>query len=311
MSRTEDIKPHYIQLNNNNSHETISDEDIITSRSSEPSEPVNNQNSNDVIDDDDYYAQFDWPSDEDKDFLESSDDENDEIYLEKHLNSKQMTQFDQLEQTPYQRSKRSDKKLKAQCQIKTKHAKSIRYNSHNKQLYMHHRLFKRVQLDPPSYHFLASPPPRCIETVKPDRYERNDPNKTKSATPVVHPSHQFREYTIHENNIPNEPAFDDAMIAFLLDMQNRDLSPNDYEMLLRLDERVQRKTVDKNVLNNLQTINVDETHLNEQCTICMETYLLGQKLKLLPCKHMFHLNCIETYLKEFSTQCPLDNMPLV
>ena len=82
-------------------------------------------------------------------------------------------------------------------------------------------------------------------------------------------------------------------------------------MLLRLDERVQRKTVDRNVLNNLQTINVDDTHVNEQCTICMENYLLGQKLKLLPCKHMFHLNCIETYLKEFSTQCPLDNMPLV
>lgn len=82
-------------------------------------------------------------------------------------------------------------------------------------------------------------------------------------------------------------------------------------MLLRLDERVQRKTVDRNVLNNLQTINVDDTHLNEQCAICMESYLLGQKLKLLPCKHMFHLNCIETYLKEFSTQCPLDNLPLV
>ena len=134
-----------------------------------------------------------------------------------------MTQFDQMERTPYQRSKRSDKKLKAQCQIKTKHAKSIRYNSHNKQLYIHHRLFKRVHLDPPSYHFLASPPPRSVETIKPDRYERNDPNKTKPVAPAVHPSNQFREYTIHENNIPNEPAFDDAMIAFLLDMQNRDL----------------------------------------------------------------------------------------
>jgi len=82
-------------------------------------------------------------------------------------------------------------------------------------------------------------------------------------------------------------------------------------MLLRLDERVQRKTVDTNILNKLPTINANETYLNEQCTICMETYTLGQQLKLLPCKHIFHLNCIEIYLKEFSVQCPLDNLPLI
>lgn len=88
-------------------------------------------------------------------------------------------------------------------------------------------------------------------------------------------------------------------------------SPEDYEMLLRLDERVQRKTVDKNLLNTLQTIQVNETHLNDQCTICMENYHLGQELKLLPCKHLFHLNCIDVYLKEFSTQCPLDNLSII
>ncbi len=88
-------------------------------------------------------------------------------------------------------------------------------------------------------------------------------------------------------------------------------SPEDYEMLLRLDERVQRKTIDTNILNTLPTVTAAETHLTEQCTICMETYTPGQQLKLLPCTHIFHLNCIETYLKEFSNQCPLDNLPLI
>jgi E3 ubiquitin-protein ligase RNF13 len=82
-------------------------------------------------------------------------------------------------------------------------------------------------------------------------------------------------------------------------------------MLLRLDEQIQRKTLDKNILNTLPTITVNETYLNEQCTICIEPYILGQQLKLLPCKHIFHSNCIETYLKEFSIQCPLDNLPLI
>jgi E3 ubiquitin-protein ligase RNF115/126 len=88
-------------------------------------------------------------------------------------------------------------------------------------------------------------------------------------------------------------------------------SPEDYEMLLRLDEGVQRKTVNKNILDTLQTVEVNEEHLDDQCTICMEKYNLGQELKLLPCTHIFHSNCIETYLIEFSIQCPLDNLPLV
>ena len=87
-------------------------------------------------------------------------------------------------------------------------------------------------------------------------------------------------------------------------------SPEDYEVLLRLDERVQRRTVNKSVFDSLLTVNVNESHLNEQCAICMEEYMLGQALKRLPCSHLFHGNCIETYLKNFSTQCPLDNLPL-
>ena len=82
-------------------------------------------------------------------------------------------------------------------------------------------------------------------------------------------------------------------------------------MLLRLDERIQRKTVDTNVLDKLPTIDVNETHFKDQCTICMESYNLGQQIKSLPCAHMFHLHCIEAYLKEFSTKCPLDNLSII
>jgi E3 ubiquitin-protein ligase RNF13 len=82
-------------------------------------------------------------------------------------------------------------------------------------------------------------------------------------------------------------------------------------MLLRLDERVQRKTINTNILNTLPTIEASEIHLEDQCSICMEKYNTGQSLKLLPCTHIFHSNCIETYLTEYATQCPLDNLPLI
>jgi hypothetical protein len=81
-------------------------------------------------------------------------------------------------------------------------------------------------------------------------------------------------------------------------------------MLLRLDERIERKTVQTTIIDALPTIHVNDDHLNDRCAICMDLYLLGQSLKQLPCSHIFHCHCIETYLKEFSTQCPLDNLSL-
>ncbi|CAF3439417.1 unnamed protein product, partial [Rotaria sp. Silwood2] len=200
------------------------------------------------------------------------------------------------------------------------HDKNIKIKSHNKQLYIHHRLFKRVVLDEPSRNYLPSSPSiplHSYETLR-SMADKNSHHlivsnnqKQKNTNNTSQVSNQFRAYTINENNILDDPTFDDAMIAFLLDMQNRDLSPNDYEMLLRLDERVKRKTVDTHILDKFPTLNVNEIHLNDQCTICMETYNLGQKIKSLPCSHIFHIHCIETYLKEFSVQCPLDNLPLI
>ena len=219
---------------------------------------------------------------------------------------------------------------------------------------MHHRLFKQVILDPPKSHCIPSPAPvpsyspealRSIVFHHRQAYRSTysfHPTRSKNARLSNHSydtyvdesqtnvaAYQYREYTINEFNIPEVPSFDDDMINFLLEMQNRDLyvflsdlfsssdgrlvysrSPEDYEMLLRLDERVQRRTLNANVFESLPTVAVNESHVDDQCSICMEKYILGQDMKLLPCAHIFHSTCIETYLKEFSIQCPLDNLPL-
>lgn len=140
-----------------------------------------------------------------------------------------------LEEKNYQRSKRSNKKMHAQRQIKTKYAQSVQIKSHNKQLYIHHRIAKKVNLDPPKENYLPSPPsaplyspevlrsifrqcywvPSTIETIK----KRQPP----PAPPASNTHHLFPDYIINEHNIQNQQSFDDAMIAFLFDMQNRDL----------------------------------------------------------------------------------------
>ncbi|CAF0984033.1 unnamed protein product [Adineta steineri] len=293
------------------------------------------------VDEIDYLTEYICPSDSDDDssyFRNYDDDDknNNDLYVKTHLNKQQLNYIDHVQEKNYQRSKRSNKKINAQRQIKTKHAKSIKIKSHNKHLYIHHRLAKKVRLDEPSYNYMPSSQPVPSYTltelrsiVNQYRHPYNSsyiyystPTRKARHTKITNDMYidesqtnlaalEFREYALHEYNIPDEPSYDDAMVNFLLEMQNRDLSPEDYEMLLRLDERVQRKTVNKNILDTLPTIKVTETHLDDQCTICMEKYNLDQELKLLPCTHIFHSNCIETYLQEFSIQCPLDNLPLV
>lgn len=41
------------------------------------------------------------------------------------------------------------------------------------------------------------------------------------------------------------------------------------------------------------------------CTICLEDFCVGEKVKVLPCGHEYHCECIEPWLLEKSSLCPL------
>lgn len=46
-------------------------------------------------------------------------------------------------------------------------------------------------------------------------------------------------------------------------------------------------------------------HSLEACTICLDEYVAGDKLRCLPCGHPFHSRCIGRWLFERSATCPL------
>lgn len=41
----------------------------------------------------------------------------------------------------------------------------------------------------------------------------------------------------------------------------------------------------------------------DQCAVCMDTFLVGAELRLLPCFHRFHLECIDPWLRQCQ-ECP-------
>ncbi|KAF3334209.1 receptor homology region, transmembrane domain- and RING domain-containing protein 2-like isoform X1 [Carex littledalei] len=44
---------------------------------------------------------------------------------------------------------------------------------------------------------------------------------------------------------------------------------------------------------------------NSTCVICLEDYVTGDKLRVLPCKHKFHIPCIDSWLMKWRTFCPV------
>ena len=49
---------------------------------------------------------------------------------------------------------------------------------------------------------------------------------------------------------------------------------------------------------------INQTLIKKKCTICLEDYVNGDNSIALPCIHIFHANCIKTWLKE-NNSCPI------
>ena len=56
---------------------------------------------------------------------------------------------------------------------------------------------------------------------------------------------------------------------------------------------------------SLPTYRCDRT--GEQCSICMNPIQIREKVKRLPCLHVFHADCVDEWLSRKPT-CPVDCM---
>ena len=117
---------------------------------------------------------------------------------------------------------------------------------------------------------------------------------------------------VTQNALTNESDMlqSTPFLQAFLQLQNRELTPEDYDLLLQLDDLVAKKTVDEDKLKSFREFLADKEVSTEQCAVCMEAYQVGEKIKELPCTHYFHAHCIEQWLKTVSLNCPLDGLPV-
>ena len=44
----------------------------------------------------------------------------------------------------------------------------------------------------------------------------------------------------------------------------------------------------------------------QQCRICLRAYEVNQQIRRLPCRHKFHVTCIDNWLLHRQPKCPVD-----
>lgn len=100
----------------------------------------------------------------------------------------------------------------------------------------------------------------------------------------------------------------------LRSLYSRDITPEDYEMLLRLDEVSDRKTSQQLLLSaaDCEHLPVPQSDLRWQgeiCAVCCDEMIISQDVCGLPCcEHIFHRQCISKWLSSRKAACPLDNL---
>ena len=117
---------------------------------------------------------------------------------------------------------------------------------------------------------------------------------------------------LEDDNISFDENFEEDFAIKAVDQQIMDeLYPNpdamSYEQLLQLEDNMGNvnKGLTKNQFDKLPDVEYDKDKYSEnyQCIICMEEFEKNEIVKLLPCEHIFHKNCIKQWLLKQKT-CP-------
>eukprot|EP01126_Amoeba_proteus_P004748 TRINITY_DN11578_c0_g2_i1.p1 TRINITY_DN11578_c0_g2~~TRINITY_DN11578_c0_g2_i1.p1 ORF type:complete len:341 (+),score=69.62 TRINITY_DN11578_c0_g2_i1:78-1025(+) len=134
-----------------------------------------------------------------------------------------------------------------------------------------------------------------------------------SPTPEIHPVSSSPSSTSHgfETDLQmvlqmsrNDKHESGLSYSELFDLFNREITPEDYDLLLLLDTTVAKKTVHVNTITALEESVVTEDDTGD-CIICFVSFEKGDRRTKLPCNHLYHTDCITVWLRDHSRSCPL------
>lgn len=109
---------------------------------------------------------------------------------------------------------------------------------------------------------------------------------------------------------PLRERFEQASWACGLDeekvreLMSRDLEPEDFELLQRLDETVPNRYIVPKEEVQVPVVTAAKAECT-QCTICLEHLEPETRVAQMRCSHAFHPDCLNTWLTKCKSACPL------
>uniref|UniRef100_A0A7S1WT14 RING-type domain-containing protein n=1 Tax=Alexandrium catenella TaxID=2925 RepID=A0A7S1WT14_ALECA len=93
-------------------------------------------------------------------------------------------------------------------------------------------------------------------------------------------------------------------------LQYRELTPEDFELLSQLDERVPRKGgVPQSLVDLLPQVRASDCGARD-CAVCLCALRPDAIVRRLPCTHAFCPKCIDSWLTEYKGECPVCRLPV-
>lgn len=123
------------------------------------------------------------------------------------------------------------------------------------------------------------------------------------------------------SRVPNRPAVANVSrqagalsAAQMRELMSRDITPEDYEMLLLLDENVKPKfkRLTPEAASSLPHAVPSGNWVGDSCAICLQDLDAAEDLRSLPgCGHTFHAACIGQWLTTSRASCPIDSLDVL
>lgn len=74
---------------------------------------------------------------------------------------------------------------------------------------------------------------------------------------------------------------------------------------VREQRRMRRYRLPSNLLKKIPTIKFTKGTNYDLCAICLDEYIEGEKLRVLPCSHAYHAKCVDPWLTKNRRVCPV------
>mmetsp|Transcript_16192 Transcript_16192/g.42788 ORF Transcript_16192/g.42788 Transcript_16192/m.42788 type:complete len:341 (+) Transcript_16192:81-1103(+) len=85
---------------------------------------------------------------------------------------------------------------------------------------------------------------------------------------------------------------------------SRDITPEDYDLLLRLDDTLAKPTASAESVRTLPRVEREEFE-GRECGVCLSAFEAKDAVVGLPCRHFFHQECVSKWLSQCRRTCPL------